>query len=106
MVEVDREFRGSPLVDLRCGFRAPAHFAEVLTHEIAPPVLGEGRSYRLAHRFQLPDGSLATKGVQRRIWGCEIDGTLRGVERPAQIAAALRWSGVCVSPRWRVDGLA
>ena len=85
----DASFRGSPLVDVRCAFRAPARFADTLTHEIAWPVFGDGRSYRLAHRFLLPDVRLAAEGEQVRIWGRDEAGTLRAVPMPPAIAAAL-----------------
>lgn len=89
MQREDPDFRGSPLVDVRCGFRAPARFGDVLAHEIAPPAFGEGKSYRLAHRFLLPDGRVAAEGEQVRIWGREVDGTLRAVPMPAHVVAAL-----------------
>ena len=85
----DPHFRGSPLVDVRCGFRAPARFGEVLVHEVAPPAFsGGGRSFCIAHRFLLPNGTLAAEGEQVRIWGREVDGALRAVAMPAAIAAA------------------
>jgi acyl-CoA thioesterase FadM len=62
-------FRGSPLVDIRCRFCAPARFGDVLEHRIAPPLFGGGRSFRVVHRFLLPDGTLAAEGEQVRIWG-------------------------------------
>ena len=83
----DPQFRGAPLVDLRCAFRAPARYGEVVVHEVAPPALG-GRTFRVAHRFLLPDGTLAAEGEQVRIWGHEVDGLLRAVMMPAAIAAA------------------
>jgi 4-hydroxybenzoyl-CoA thioesterase len=83
----DRHFRGAPLVDLRCGFRAPARYGEALAHEVAPPIFG-GRSFRIAHRFLLRDGTLAAEGEQVRIWGREVDGVLRAVTMPKAIAAA------------------
>ncbi|MBL6454248.1 acyl-CoA thioesterase [Belnapia sp. T6] len=85
----DPHFRGSPLVDVRCGFRAPARFADVLEHRIAPPVFGAGRSYRLLHRFLLPDGRLAAEGEQTRIWGRDEGEGLRAVPMPPEIAARL-----------------
>jgi len=84
----DPQFRGAPLVDVRCGFRAPARFGEVLRHEVAAPALSTGRSFRVAHRFLLPDGALAAEGEQVRIWGREVDGALRAVAMPQAIAAA------------------
>ena len=81
-------FRGVPLVDVRCAFRAPARYGEVLAHEVAPPNSGSGRGFRVAHRFLLPDGSLAAEGEQVRIWGREVDGVLRAVAMPQAIAAA------------------
>jgi YbgC/YbaW family acyl-CoA thioester hydrolase len=84
----DPHFRGAPLVDVRCGFRAPARFGEVVLHEVTPPVFG-GRSFRVTHRFLLPDGTLAAEGEQVRIWGREVDGVLRAVAMPNAVAAAL-----------------
>jgi YbgC/YbaW family acyl-CoA thioester hydrolase len=89
MAREDPQFRGSPLVDVRASFRAPARFADVLTQEIALAELGAGKSFRLAHRFLLPDGSLAASGEQVRIWGRDEAGTLRAVPMPPDIAARL-----------------
>ena len=36
----DPQFRGAPLVDVRCSFRAPARYGEVITQEVVPPVFG------------------------------------------------------------------
>ncbi|GGC57267.1 4-hydroxybenzoyl-CoA thioesterase [Siccirubricoccus deserti] len=84
------DFRGAPLVDVRCAFRAPARFGDVLTHAIDPPRPGEGRAFHLIHRFLLVDGSLAAEGEQVRIWGrTGPDGVLRAVPMPADIAAKL-----------------
>jgi acyl-CoA thioesterase FadM len=86
----DPQFRGAPLVDVRCGFRAPARFGEVVVHEVAAPAFSAGRSFRVAHRFLLPDGTLAAEGEQVRIWGREVDGTLRAVPMPEDIVARVR----------------
>jgi 4-hydroxybenzoyl-CoA thioesterase len=83
----DPDFRGAPLVDVRCAFRAPARFGDVLTHEIGPPEFKSGKSFRLAHRFLLPDGRLVAEGEQVRIWGREVGGALRAVPMPDTIAA-------------------
>ncbi|WP_431272586.1 acyl-CoA thioesterase [Dankookia sp. P2] len=82
----DPHFRGAPLVDVRCSFRAPARYGEVITQEVAPLVFG-GRSFSVAHRFLLPDGNLAAAGEQVRIWGREVAGVLRAVTMPEAIAA-------------------
>jgi hypothetical protein len=37
-------------VDVRCGFRAPAHYGQVPVWEIAPPCFG-GRRFSIKHRF-------------------------------------------------------
>ena len=84
----DPQFRGAPLVDLRCGFRAPARFGEVVTHEVDRPAFNGGRSFRVAHRFLLPDGTLAVEGEQVRIWGREVNGILRAEAMPEAITAA------------------
>ena len=86
----DEGFRGSPLVDVRCTFRAPARFGEVVVHEVGPPVLSGRRSFSVAHRFLLPDGRLAAEGEQVRIWGREIDGALRAVPMPVDIGARMQ----------------
>ncbi|TDH58830.1 acyl-CoA thioesterase [Dankookia rubra] len=83
----DALFRGAPLVDVRCGFRAPARYGQVLGQEVAPPVFS-GRSFRIVHRFVLPDGRLAAEGEQVRIWGREVDGVLRAVPMPDTVCAA------------------
>ncbi len=83
----DPDFRGAPLVDVRCAFRAPARYGQVLVQEVAPPRF-EGRGFRIGHRFLLPDGSLAAEGEQVRIWGREVDGALRAVVMPEAIATA------------------
>ena len=89
LLREDPHFRGAPLVDVHCGFRAPARFGEVVRHEVGPPVFSGGRSFRIAHRFLLPDGTLAAEGEQVRIWGREVDGTLRAVPMPNAIVVAL-----------------
>ena len=76
-------------MDVRCAFRAPAHFGDVLEHRVAPPEFGGGRAFRLAHRFLLPDGTLAAEGEQTRIWGMSVDDVLRAVPMPPEIAARL-----------------
>jgi 4-hydroxybenzoyl-CoA thioesterase len=48
-----------------------------------------GTSFRLAHRFLLPDGTLAAAGSQVRIWGRAVDGALRAVVMPDAVLAAL-----------------
>lgn len=90
--EEEPRFRGSPLVDVRCGFRAPARFGDVLEHRIAPPLFGRGRSFRVMHRFLLPDGTLAAEGEQVRIWGMAgaEDQGLLAVPVPEAIAARFR----------------
>lgn len=89
LARADASFRGAPLVDVRCGFRAPARFADTLTQEIAAPAFGAGKSFRLAHRFLLADGTLVAEGEQVRIWGHDAGGVLRAVPMPADIAARL-----------------
>jgi YbgC/YbaW family acyl-CoA thioester hydrolase len=89
LAEADPYFRGSPLVDLRCGFRAPARFGDMLEHRIAPPAFSGGRSFRLTHRFLLENGTLVAEGEQTRIWGRDEGQGLRAVEMPEEIAARL-----------------
>ncbi len=89
LAEADPHFRGSPLVDLRCGFRAPARFGDMLEHRIAPPAFSGGRSFRLTHRFLLENGTLVAEGEQTRIWGRDEGQGLRAVEMPEEIAARL-----------------
>lgn len=90
MAEADPHFRGSPLVDVRCAFRAPARFADMLEHRIAPPAFTGGRSFRLAHRFLLPDGTLAAEGEQTRIWGRDEGLGLRAVPMPEEVRRRLQ----------------
>ncbi|WP_052214517.1 thioesterase family protein [Belnapia sp. F-4-1] len=90
MAEADPHFRGSPLVDLRCTFRAPARFADMLTHSIAPPAFTGGRAFRLAHRFLLADGTLVAEGEQTRIWGRDEGEGLRAVTMPEEVRLKLQ----------------
>ena len=83
----DPQFRGLPLVDARCGVRAPARCRRVLVHQVDAPVF-KSRSFRVAHRFLLPNGRLAAAGEQVRIWGREVDGVLCAVPMPKAVAAA------------------
>lgn len=85
----DPHFRGAPLVDLRCSFRAPAKFADMLEHRIAPPEFGGGRTFRLVHRFFLDDGTLAAEGEQTRIWGRDEGQGLKAVAMPERIRQSL-----------------
>ncbi|SDB66204.1 acyl-CoA thioesterase [Belnapia rosea] len=85
----DPHFRGAPLVDLRCSFRTPAHFADMLEHRIAPPAFPGGRAFRVAHRFLLEDGRLVAEGEQTRIWGRDEGDGLRAVPMPADVLARL-----------------
>ena len=84
-------FRGSPLVNIACAFRAPAWYGDTLEHRIAPPEIGRGRSYRVRHSFH-KDEVLVAEGEQVRIWGMAgPDGEgLRAVPVPPHIAARLR----------------
>ena len=89
LAEADPCFRGAPLVDVHCAFRAPAHFGDLLDHHIAPPEFGAGRAFVLRHRSLLPDGRLAAEGEQTRIWGHDAGEGLRAVPMPDAIAARL-----------------
>ncbi len=87
-------FRGAPLVNVVCAFRAPARYGDTLEHRIKPPVFGDGRSFRLAHAFY-KNGTLVAEGEQVRVWGMVgPDGEgLRAVPVPPDIAARLRGEG-------------
>lgn len=87
----DPGFRGTPLVNIACAFRAPAMFGDTLEHRIAAPEFGGGRSFRVLHRF-LKGDVLIAEGEQVRIWGMtRPDGTgLRAVKLPPDLAARLR----------------
>lgn len=88
MQDADPQFRGSPLVDVAMSFRSPARFGDLLTHEIDPPVFGEGRSFRVTHRFRV-GGRLVAEGHQVRVW-CVADGDrLRAVAVPTPIVERL-----------------
>nr|WP_274607281.1 acyl-CoA thioesterase [Paracraurococcus ruber] len=89
MQRADPAFLGCPLVDVRCAFRAPARHGDVLAQEIALAGYGGGKSFRLAHRFFLPDGTLAAEGEHVRIWGREEGGALRALPVPQEFIAAL-----------------
>jgi len=89
LARTEPRFRGAPLVDVRCAFRAPARFGDMLEHRVAPPEFGSGRAFRLTHRFLLPDGTLAAEGEQTRIWGMSVDDVLCAVPMPPEIAARL-----------------
>ncbi len=90
MQRTDPLFRGAPLVDVKCGFRAPARFGDVLEQRIPPPVLGQGRAFRVVHNFHVGEVLIA-EGEQTRIWGmAQADGTgLRGVAMPEDAVAKL-----------------
>jgi len=91
----DPAFRGSPLVNVACAFRAPVRFGETLEHRIGPAEFGNGRSFRFQHRF-FCDGTLVAEGEQVRIWGmATADGAgLRAVPVPPAVAAKLRGEAV------------
>jgi 4-hydroxybenzoyl-CoA thioesterase len=84
-------FRGSPLVNIACAFRAPALYGDTLEHRIVPPDIGRGRSYRVRHSFH-KGAVLVAEGEQVRIWGMAGPGGegLRAVPVPPDIAARLR----------------
>lgn len=84
-------FRGSPLVNISCAFRAPALYGDALEHRIAPPDFGAGRSFRVRHAF-LKGGVVVAEGEQVRIWGAREPGGegLKAVPVPAEGAAWLR----------------
>ncbi|WP_376089505.1 acyl-CoA thioesterase [Roseomonas sp. CCTCC AB2023176] len=87
----DPAFRGSPLVSVRCDFRAPAEYGDTIEHCIAAPDFGAGRSFRVRHAFRR-GGTLLAEGEQIRIWGlARPDGTgLQAVPVPPDIMARLR----------------
>ncbi len=90
MVEADAGFRGSPLVNVSCGFRSPAMYADLLEHRIHPPEFGAGKSFLVKHGFWR-DGTLLATGEQVRIWGqADASGTLRAVPVPPETQAMLR----------------
>ena len=84
-------FRGSPLVNIACAFRAPAMYGDTLEHRIAPPRIGGGRSYRVRHSFR-KGAVLVAEGEQVRIWGMAGPGGegLKAAPVPPDIAARLR----------------
>lgn len=90
----DPAFRGAPLVNIGCAFRAPAMYGDTLEHRIAPPAFGAGRSFRVLHRF-LKGDVLVAEGEQVRIWGMAGPGGtgLRAVPVPPDLAARLRGEG-------------
>ncbi len=90
MVEADASFRGSPLVNVSCGFRAPSMYGDVMQHHIHPPEFGAGKSFLVKHSFHR-DGTLLATGEQVRIWGyADATGTLRAVPVPPEAQALLR----------------
>ena len=70
------------------GLDRSVHSQLGMMHEVDRPAFNGGRSFRVAHRFLLPDGTLAVEGEQVRIWGREVNGILRAVAMPEAIAAA------------------
>ena len=84
-------FRGSPLVNIACAFRAAAMYGDTLEHRIAPPEIGGGRSYRVRHSFR-KGAVLVAEGEQVRIWGMAGPGGegLKAAPVPPDIAVRLR----------------
>ena len=90
MVEADASFRGSPLVNIACGFRLPAMYGDLLEHRIHPPEFGAGKSFLVKHSF-LKAGAVLATGEQVRIWGyADATGTLRAVPVPPEAQSLLR----------------
>ena len=50
------------------GLDRSVHSQLGMMHEVDRPAFNGGRSFRVAHRFLLPDGTLAVEGEQVRIW--------------------------------------
>jgi YbgC/YbaW family acyl-CoA thioester hydrolase len=93
LVEADAGFRGSPLVNIACGFRAPAMYGDVLEHRIHPAEFGAGKSFVVRHSF-LKEGRLVAEGEQVRIWGqADAAGVLRALPVPEAVRARLRGEG-------------
>lgn len=85
----DPAFRGSPLVDVRCTFKAPAFYGDTLRHVIAPPAFDGGRAFRVRHDF-FREATLVATGEQVRIWGMHGGTGLHAAPVPAEIARRLR----------------
>jgi hypothetical protein len=61
------------------GLDRSVHSQLGMMHEVDRPAFNGGRSFRVAHRFLLPDGTLAVEGEQGR----EVNGILRAVAMKA-----------------------
>lgn len=93
LVAADARFRGSPLVNIACGFHAPACYGDVLDHRIHPAVFGAGKSFMVRHSF-LKQGTPVATGEQTRIWGhADAAGVLRAAPVPAAVRAKLKGEG-------------
>lgn len=88
--KAEPSFRGSPLVNISCAFRSPALYGDTLEHRIAPPEIGNGRSFRVRHAFY-KGGTLVAEGEQVRIWGMAGPNGegLRAVPVPREVAQRL-----------------
>ena len=90
LVAADASFRGSPLVNIACGFRLPAMYGDLLEHRIHPAEFGAGKSFVVKHSY-LKAGAVVATGEQVRIWGyADASGTLRAVPVPPDVRAKLR----------------
>lgn len=90
MVAADPAFRSSPLVDVRCAFRSPAAYGDVLDHRIHPAEFAGGKAFTLRHGFWLGE-QLVAEGEQVRIWGyADATGRLRAVPVPPELQARMR----------------